>query len=180
MIKRICLYCKKDFFTYKAWLRGGKYGKFCSIICADNGRNYKRKNYRIKKICLVCKNEFIVKRYRKNIAFFCSIPCLAKDRGIRMRNENHPNWKGGITERPYKSKKWAREIKKRDKYKCRKCGSCDNINAHHIREWSKCVEKRYEIENGITLCEDCHYKEHINLNFIKHKSIWLNGYRESI
>jgi len=32
-IKRICQYCGKEFWTYRAWLRNGKAGKYCSIEC---------------------------------------------------------------------------------------------------------------------------------------------------
>lgn len=33
--------------------------------------------------------------------------------------------------------------------------------AHHIYNWKDNPDKRYDIDNGITLCEDCHLMFHI-------------------
>jgi hypothetical protein len=52
---------------------------------------------------------------------------------------------------------WARMIKHRDGYVCRKCGGGD-VEAHHILPVSK--GGGYEMDNGITLCVSCHHKEH--------------------
>lgn len=53
---------------------------------------------------------------------------------------------------------WMKEVKNRDSWKCRiSNGSCSGrLEAHHILSWSKFVELRYEINNGITLCHFHH------------------------
>lgn len=36
------------------------------------------------------------------------------------------------------------------------CGNQTGIQAHHIRRWADCVELRFVVANGITLCKVCH------------------------
>ena len=52
---------------------------------------------------------------------------------------------------------WARMVKHRDGYVCKRCGAGD-VEAHHILPVSK--GGGYEMDNGITLCVSCHLKEH--------------------
>ena len=79
------------------------------------------------------------------------------------KGENHHNWKGGITsesEKVRKSpeyKKWREQVYKKDGYTCQKCGSKrSDLCAHHIRNFSHYEDLRFDIGNGITLCEKCH------------------------
>lgn len=55
---------------------------------------------------------------------------------------------------------WAAQIKERDCYACRDCGSTQNLEAHHIFSKSKHPHRILEIDNGTTLCEPCHKYEH--------------------
>jgi len=55
---------------------------------------------------------------------------------------------------------WSKTIKKRDNYTCKKCDSKENLNTHHIKPKSKYPELSLDLDNGITLCEDCHGKKH--------------------
>ena len=52
------------------------------------------------------------------------------------------------------------KIYERDKYKCQHCGNGGKLNVHHIKSWAEYPSKRYDIDNGITLCRDCHAKLH--------------------
>ena len=65
-----------------------------------------------------------------------------------------------LNQRPYPMKIWSNLVKSRDNYICQKCGSEKNLVAHHIKPWAENKDLRYNIENGITLCKECHLKEH--------------------
>jgi 5-methylcytosine-specific restriction endonuclease McrA len=55
---------------------------------------------------------------------------------------------------------WATQIKNRDEEACVYCGSKRNLNAHHILSKAKHPELALLINNGITLCWNCHVEEH--------------------
>ena len=78
----------------------------------------------------------------------------------------HPKYKGNKTERQtamnqYEYKQWRTAVFERDDYTCQNCFKTNTrLNAHHIKHWSTNSELRYEISNGITLCETCHKDVH--------------------
>lgn len=87
------------------------------------------------------------------------------DCGIALRTgKNSPLWKGGITNarvqtmRTPEYKYWKKEVFERDGYQCQCCGdkSGGNLSAHHIVNFSSNTLLRYDISNGVTLCELCH------------------------
>lgn len=59
----------------------------------------------------------------------------------------------------YAYRKWREEIIERDK-KCVWCGSTDKLEVHHIKPFAEYPELRYDYENAITLCEQCHKRYH--------------------
>lgn len=77
------------------------------------------------------------------------------------------NWKGGVTLAKQKERhsvqavQWRKEVFTRDNFTCQICGKVGgNLNAHHIKKWADYPELRYEVNNGITLCERCHRNVH--------------------
>lgn len=56
--------------------------------------------------------------------------------------------------------KWVSSVLKRDKYKCMQCGKTEDLIAHHIIRWEDDENKRFELENGKTLCRNCHSRLH--------------------
>ena len=65
---------------------------------------------------------------------------------------------------------WREKVFKRDKYQCQNCGKIGVVlHPHHIISVKQCVNTEninliYEVNNGITLCFDCHWEEHRKIN----------------
>lgn len=81
--------------------------------------------------------------------------------------KNNPNWKGGITDKndiirsSSETYIWRKNILKRDSYTCQKCKMFNkNLRVHHINNFSQFVCLRFEKNNGIVFCEDCHKEFH--------------------
>lgn len=55
-------------------------------------------------------------------------------------------------------KEFRRKVLKRDKYTCQVCKSRirKNLEVHHIMTWADASSLRYDVDNGITLCKQCH------------------------
>ena len=88
--------------------------------------------------------------------------------------KNHPNWKGGITpinhkiRQSFEMKQWKKVIFERDNYRCFDCGARSGeigkaliLHADHIYQFSKYNRLRFVLENGQTLCVDCHKQKTI-------------------
>ena len=59
-------------------------------------------------------------------------------------------------------KRWRYDVFMRDSFTCQKCGDSrgGNLVAHHIKPFSEYPELRFEVSNGLTVCETCHEKIH--------------------
>lgn len=73
-------------------------------------------------------------------------------------------WKGGIDTEHHKIrnsleyKLWRTAVFERDKYTCVWCGNkkSGNLQADHIKPFAYYPEFRFAIDNGRTLCKECH------------------------
>lgn len=58
-------------------------------------------------------------------------------------------------------KLWRTLVFERDDFTCQDCDTRGTkINAHHIKPWYLYPGLRFDVSNGITLCESCHKKRH--------------------
>jgi 5-methylcytosine-specific restriction endonuclease McrA len=85
---------------------------------------------------------------------------------LKQRGDKHYNWKGGITSENAKIRHcleyriWRRSVFERDKYMCVFGGKPhgNKLEADHIKKFSDYPELRFAIDNGRTLCLECHRK----------------------
>jgi hypothetical protein len=80
-----------------------------------------------------------------------------------MTGSANPNWKGGTKSERQRIMgtalylKWRKAIFERDDYRCFSCGERGGrLEAHHIFPWAYFPRLRFALENGVTLCEQCH------------------------
>lgn len=85
----------------------------------------------------------------------------------QIAGENHYCWKGGVSSanskirRSLLGRQWRESVFNRDNWTCQHCKkSGGDLHAHHIKPFSKFPEHRFDIENGVTLCVDCHRTTH--------------------
>lgn len=82
--------------------------------------------------------------------------------------KDHHAWNPEITDEDRKNRRdrkkvgrWSSQIFERDNHTCKLCKIRGGVlNAHHLDGWHWCVERRYDLENGVTLCEICHRTFH--------------------
>lgn len=80
--------------------------------------------------------------------------------------EKNNNWKGGITPLNEKIRKsieyrlWREAVFARDNWTCQDCGIRGSVDLHadHVKMFAFHPEGRFAIDNGRTLCKDCHKK----------------------
>lgn len=77
--------------------------------------------------------------------------------------DKHWNWQGGRSSETVRArasaeyKSWRKSVFERDDYTCQICGvhgGC--LHADHIVPFSVDIDKRFDLENGRTLCVTCH------------------------
>lgn len=170
----ICDQCKCS-FLYREHYKS-KY-KYCSqkckskhqreILIGENNPNFKS----IECSCSHCKTK--IKRTPNYIEshneVFCSKQCYYEWMSIHKVGINNHNYNSNIPqeERIYKRltdgyTNWRSLVFKRDSYSCVCCADSrgGNLMAHHLDGYNWCVEKRTDVNNGVTLCKNCHIKFH--------------------
>ena len=96
-------------------------------------------------------------KIKGELKFYCSNGCK-KLCPIHWQKKYPKNQKPYVS-RPLQ-KEWADMVKERDEYKCIKCGSTENLIAHHIEgiQWNP-IESA-DIDIGVTLCKKCEGEVH--------------------
>jgi len=103
---------------------------------------------------LVYRKKYILEKYD---IFFCSWKCANEYQATQGNFELPEGWR---RRRDYR--KWRKDIIERDSLECKMCKSNEKIVAHHIIEAQDNPDLKYELGNGITLCQKCHIIVHKN------------------
>lgn len=86
-----------------------------------------------------------------------------------LTGEKCPNWKTTRSQkdREYRRQypeyyKWRETVFERDKYVCQVCGEKGvYFVAHHIESYADNKKLQLVLDNGVTICKDCHDEFHI-------------------
>lgn len=120
--------------------------------------------------CDYCGNkiEKIPYLIHRSCHHFCSVECHGKWKSENLVGENNPSWNHNKSiedrqkERKYEEYyNWRKSVFIRDNYTCQCCGKCTgDLVAHHLDGYNWCINKRTDINNGVTLCTICHSDFH--------------------
>lgn len=168
---KTCLNCKKPLIGRKKPSEAKRSNwKFCSNKCKTIFNNRLRKLPSKEKMCEYCKKIFLGRTRAQLSKRFCSKICstIWCNKNIPrnyIRGERSHFWQGGKTEASKKIKSslgyklWRKAVFERDNWTCMWCKEKGgNLTADHIKPFSLFPELRLAIDNGRTLCRDCHKK----------------------
>lgn len=135
------------------------------------------------RICPNCGGKFKWNLHRDVV--YCCVGCYKEHvKGIRrspntefkkgMTGELSPAYKHGQTSElkllryTEEGIKWRKECMVRDNFTCQICEQVGGtLNVHHIKSFVHFEEERYNIDNGITLCKECHSDIHKKYGYSK-------------
>jgi hypothetical protein len=122
----------------------------------------KRRTGRNLAICKVCGGELSIyknsNQYNTGICQNCYRGSLTKRWNPNLTDKERSETR---TKQPAYYQ-WRKEVFDRDAYTCQCCRDSNggNLVSHHIENFSKNIPKRFDVNNGITLCENCHISFH--------------------
>ena len=140
-----CIVCGKQF---ESAIRNGEKAKTCSRQCADKVRGKDRaKTYLT---CQWCGESFHPANGQLKAKYCCQDCRYASKR--KQDTDKKRN--------SYEYRQWRDAVYTRDNYACQQCGATGAIQAHHIKPWKDHKSLRYDVANGVTLCQTCHENIH--------------------
>ena len=108
-----------------------------------------------------------------------------KDRMSKSHKGQIP-WNKGLGNKTSKNERtrdskeyklWRELVFERDNWTCQKClERGGELNPHHILNFSDYEDIRFDIDNGVTLCRECHYDFHSIYGFINNSSEQIEEY----
>lgn len=139
-----CIICNKSFYVSMWRLKRGD-AKYCS------------------KKCHYIHLETLMRGNKSG--FIKGFVPWNKGNGEYIKGEKHWNWQGGKTSINMKIRnsleyeEWRKAVFERDLYTCQDCEEIGGrLEADHVKSFSQYPELRLDIDNGRTLCVDCHRK----------------------
>lgn len=93
----------------------------------------------------------------------CKRPEIRRKLSQMFSGDSSHFWKGGISKENHRIRQtveyklWRESVFKRDDYTCVFClEKGGKLQADHIKPFAQYPELRFAIDNGRTLCEECH------------------------
>ena len=160
---KVCEVCKKEYYIRA---NRAEKSKWCSSECWKNRRKLND--------CEYCGNKITSYHGKK----YCSRECSHS----AMVGEKSTRWKDGKSLERDRArfgtelKEWRKAVFKRDNYTCQYCNNKTYLHSHHIIEWAVDESKRFDVDNGITLCKKCHTRKHSHMMRSNMKNTWRLNY----
>ncbi len=98
----------------------------------------------------------IEKNGNDHCCFYCSKECKLQCPLYNLKSDPFKDISNPYTHEEYNT--WKEIILKQDNYECQRCGSKANLHCHHIIPVKLEPLFALDPDNGIVLCENCHYK----------------------
>jgi len=169
-----CKLCNKEFYVPPC--RIGIAKGYCSNKCI-----YKHAREKGNRICVICGGNFycVDSQIRLRGRKTCSRKCRAEyitmqaEKRIQTAPKSDKRKNDRCIRYSKKSDVWKKGVFERDNYTCKICGDRSRkghgvvLHAHHIKSFSEYPKLRTDINNGITLCKDCHVNLHRELKRLK-------------
>lgn len=94
--------------------------------------------------------------------FECAIEKISGENSVHYKHDKTEEDREKDRRLDPEERHWRIKVFQRDNFTCQYCKkySRDNINAHHKDGYNWCLDRRYDITNGVTLCIECHKKFH--------------------
>ncbi len=170
----ICTECKKE-FNFIPWQRRNSKNHYCSTTC-------KYKSKKVEVDCGACGAKFKIHKSRQSYynTYYCNNKCHHKatinDFRITDKIIEENQYQKFVRELRHTAKYllWKKACLVRDQFCCTKCSNLKQLTVHHkIGMFDICKRLNFDkdlilqdlvfnnIDNGITLCRSCHFKEHL-------------------
>ena len=156
-------------------ITGQVYGRLTALYRLDKTDKY----YNSFWVCKCeCGNEVEVRLSQLTTGKTKSCGCLNRELSSkRMKGSNHPmygvkgeanhKWNPNLTDKDRHDKRdtvenyhFRKSVFERDNYACIICSNKGLLNAHHITNYCSDINNRYNIDNGVTMCNKCHKAFH--------------------
>lgn len=194
-------YCGNIFKVEGLKLKSG-HTKSCGCL-VKNIQKSKIKNmigFEFNNCVVIEQTDHIIHGSRKKVTWLCKCHCgnFFKVTGETLRSasqkscgclhwpkgEMSPLYNHDLTEEERSRdnelyRKWRLEVYKRDNFTCQCCkGENLYLNAHHIKSYKDNKELRYDLNNGISLCAECHTMFHKQYSYYEYNKFDLDEYIE--
>ena len=162
----ICKVCGNTFYRLP---EATQYqSKICSRECAtkyyvgENSPMYGREREKYAQIVFNCdccgiENSQYKSHYDNQNHHFCNTICrdtfvkaqVSKQDKEILKNRYSPN-----------IRVWKRLCLERDNEECQVCSSDIDLRIHHLNSFTRFPKLQFNLDNGVTMCEDCHREFH--------------------
>lgn len=148
----ICNHLNKDKYI------GKTFGNM-KIISSDGfDDRYKRKRLKYLCKCLRCgkSNSRVIELIKKHNFHCNNIGC----KPFGKESKKYKNGSDHISRGSADHKLWTKQILNNGNFKCIVCNINKKLKAHHLNGWHWCKNERFDLKNGVCICDFCHKSFH--------------------